>query len=105
MKPFVSKEELADLLTPLEPEPGTTAATECTKQQLIIEVGRVQVSQRKFDEIQQGTIILLDKKPDDLLDVYSNNQLIARGKAITIGNKIGIKLTEIAARRSSKSNT
>ena len=98
MKPLLSKEELAELLTPLKPEPGTIEATKCKKQVLIIEVGRLLISQRELEEIQQGTIILLDKKPDELLDVYLNNQLVARGTTTTVGNRVGITLTEIMAR-------
>jgi flagellar motor switch/type III secretory pathway protein FliN len=94
MKPLLSKEELSELLTPLEPEPGTAA--ESREQELIIEVGRTLVSSHELNEIHQGSIIVLDKKPGDLLDVYKDNQLVARGKAITIGNKTGIEVTEIS---------
>jgi flagellar motor switch protein FliN/FliY len=32
---------------------------------------------------------------DDPLDLYVNSRLIARGKAVKIGDKFGIKLTDV----------
>ena len=46
-------------------------------------------------EMGAGQIIELDKMADDPLDLYVNSRLIARGKAVMIGDKFGIKLTDV----------
>jgi len=95
MKPLLTREELADLLSPLEPECSTIQTDPADGQQIIIELGRRTISAQELREIRPGRIILLDKNPEALLEVYRNNQLLACGSLVRIGNKIGIKLTEI----------
>ena len=42
-----------------------------------------------------GQIIKLNKTTDEPLDLYVNSRLIARGKPVMIGDKFGIKLTDV----------
>jgi flagellar motor switch protein FliN/FliY len=42
-----------------------------------------------------GSIIEFDKNSEGLLDLMVNNQTIGRGEAVKIGEKFGLKLTEI----------
>jgi len=43
----------------------------------------------------EGHIIELDKTAGEPLDIYVNSRLIARGEAVKIGDKFGIKLTDV----------
>lgn len=44
-----------------------------------------------------GALITFPKPCDDMLDMYVNNQLFARGEAVKIGEKFGLKINEIGA--------
>jgi flagellar motor switch protein FliN/FliY len=42
-----------------------------------------------------GSVLELDKASGEPLDLYVNNRLIARGEAVVIGERYGIRLTEV----------
>ncbi len=63
--------------------------------QVSVEVGRCKILLKDLLEMGTGQVIELDKMADDPLDLYVNSRLIARGKAVKIGDKFGIKLTEV----------
>jgi flagellar motor switch protein FliN/FliY len=45
----------------------------------------------------EGYVVELDKLAGDPLDLYVNSRLIARGEAVKVGDKFGIKLTEVVS--------
>jgi len=63
--------------------------------QVSVEIGRSKILLRDLLNMGPGQIVELDKMADDPLDLYVNSRLIARGKPVKIGNKFGIKLTEV----------
>ena len=63
--------------------------------QVSVEVGRCKILLKDLLEMGTGQVIELDKMANDPLDLYVNSRLIARGKAVKIGDKFGIKLTEV----------
>lgn len=63
--------------------------------QVSVEVGRCKILLKDLLEMGSGQVIELDKMADDPLDLYVNSRLIARGKAVMIGDKFGIKLTDV----------
>jgi len=63
--------------------------------QVSVEVGRCKILLKDLLEMGTGQVIELDKMADDPLDLYVNSRLIARGKAVKIGDKFGIKLTDV----------
>lgn len=44
-----------------------------------------------------GSIITFDKSCEDLLDLHVNNALYARGEAVKIGEKFGLKINEVGS--------
>ncbi len=44
-----------------------------------------------------GAIITFDKSCEDLLDLHVNNSLYARGEAVKIGEKFGLKINEVGS--------
>ena len=60
-----------------------------------VEVGRCKILLKDLLAMGTGQVIELDKMADEPLDLYVNSRLIARGKAVKIGDKFGIKLTEV----------
>ncbi|MGI9536773.1 MAG: flagellar motor switch protein FliN [Desulfocapsaceae bacterium] len=63
--------------------------------QVSVEVGRCKILLKDLLEMGIGQVIELDKMADDPLDLYVNSRLIARGKAVMIGDKFGIELTDV----------
>ncbi len=60
----------------------------------------VHLAERKIElsqllGIAPGTLLTFDKSCEELLDLYVNNQLYARGETVKIGEKFGLKINEI----------
>ncbi len=102
MKPLLSKEEIADLLAPLEPAPGTSPAEKDIESlpnmplQVRVEVGRSRMLRQELLLIKEGSVVTLDKFTDEPLDLYVDNLLIARGKLVQVGSKVAVKVTEVS---------
>ena len=65
--------------------------------QVSVEVGRSKILLRDLLHMVAGQVIELDKMINDPLDLYVNSRLIARGKAVMVGDKFGIKLTDVVS--------
>ena len=44
-----------------------------------------------------GTVLELDRKVGEAIDIYVNNRLIARGEVVLVEDKLGVTMTEIIA--------
>ncbi|KPF79496.1 hypothetical protein IP88_01860 [alpha proteobacterium AAP81b] len=64
---------------------------------LSVEVGAVRLTLREVLGLEVGTVHVLDRRVDAPVDVLVNERLIARGEIVTIGDRFGVKLTEIVA--------
>lgn len=65
--------------------------------QISVEVGRCKIVLKDLLELDIGQVIELDKTADEPLDLYVNSRLIARGKVVKVGEKFGLKLTEVVS--------
>ena len=63
-----------------------------------VELGRKKMSISELIELTKGATIELEKAAGELLDVRVNDQQVARGEAVIINDKFGVRLTEIASR-------
>ncbi len=110
MKPLLSKEEIADLLAPLEPEAETkTRATEKARQpendvaeglhnqplQIRVEIGRSRLLLKELLQIRKGSTVQLDAFTGQPLDLYIDNHLIARCELVQLDGRLSIKVTEV----------
>ena len=43
----------------------------------------------------KGTIVELDRKVGEAIDIYVNNRLIARGEVVLVEDKLGVTMTEV----------
>lgn len=62
---------------------------------LSVEVGAVKMSLRDVLALRVGAVHALDRRVDQPVDVLINERLIARGEIVSIGDRFGVKLTEI----------
>ena len=60
-----------------------------------IELGRKMAKIGEVLRLGPGSILELSKANGEPLDVYVNNRLIARGEAVVVGERYGIRLTEV----------
>lgn len=63
-----------------------------------VELGRKKMSISELVELTKGATIELEKAAGELLDVRVNDRLVARGEAVIINDKFGVRLTEIVSR-------
>jgi len=62
---------------------------------LFAEFGVTEVPLKSILEYDTGTIIQLDRKSCDPINIYVDNVLIAKGEIVAVDNNFGVKITEI----------
>ncbi|MGL4722448.1 MAG: flagellar motor switch protein FliN [Desulfovibrionaceae bacterium] len=60
-----------------------------------VELGRTKLLINELLQLGQGSVIELNKLAGELLEIYVNGKLIARGEAVVVNEKFGIRLTDI----------
>lgn len=62
---------------------------------LSMELGRTRLSIGELLELNQGSVIELNRMVDEHLDVLVNGTLVAHGEVVVIDDKFGLRLTDI----------
>ncbi len=62
-----------------------------------MEVGGTQISIRNLLQLNQGSVVELDRLAGEPLDVLVNGTLIAHGEVVVVNEKFGIRLTDIVS--------
>jgi flagellar motor switch protein FliN/FliY len=62
---------------------------------LSMEVGRARIPIRNLLQLNQGSVVELDRAAGEPLDVYVNGTLIAHGEVVVVNEKFGIRLTDV----------
>jgi len=65
--------------------------------QVSVEVGRTRMLVKDFLQMKEGGVIELDKMADEPLDLYVNSRLIARGEAVVVNDKFGLRLIDVVS--------
>jgi len=65
--------------------------------QVSVEVGRSKILVHELLQLQEGSLIELDKLAGESLDLFVNSRLIARGEAVVVNDKFGLRLTEVVS--------
>lgn len=60
-----------------------------------MEVGRSQISIRNLLQLNQGSVIELNRLAGEPLDILVNGTLIAHGEVVVVNDKFGIRLTDV----------
>ncbi len=103
----LNPEETAELLEETTPPPPKPSMADTTARdlnflfdvplQVSVEVGRTKILLKDLLQMGEGYVVELNKLAGDPLDLYVNSRLIARGEAVKVGDKFGIKLTEVVS--------
>ena len=62
---------------------------------LSLEVGKSKISIRELLQLNQGSVVELDRLAGEPLDVLVNGTLIAHGEVVVTNDKYGIRLTDV----------
>ncbi len=62
---------------------------------IAMEIGRTRINIRNLLQLNQGSVVELDRLAGEPLDVLVNNTLIAHGEVVVVNEKYGIRLTDV----------
>ena len=58
-------------------------------------LGRAHLSVAQLLQLSQGSVLELDRKVGEAIDIYVNNRLAARGEVVVVEDRLGVTMTEI----------
>jgi len=58
-------------------------------------LGRAHMDVGELLNLGPGTVLELDRKVGEAIDIYVNNRLVARGEVVLVEDKLGVTMTEI----------
>ena len=62
---------------------------------LSMEIGRTNISIRNLLQLNQGSVVELDRLAGEPMDVLVNGTLVAHGEVVVVNEKFGIRLTDV----------
>jgi len=60
-----------------------------------MEIGRTRINIRNLLQLNQGSVVELDRLAGEPMDVLVNGTLVAQGEVVVVNEKFGIRLTDI----------
>ena len=64
---------------------------------LSVEVGSTALKLSELMDLNEGSIVELDRQSHELLDIMANGTLIAKGEVVTVNGRFGIRVVEVVA--------
>jgi flagellar motor switch protein FliN len=58
-------------------------------------LGRANMEVASLLRLGRGSVIELDRKVGEAIDIYVNNRLVARGEVVVVDERLGVTMTEI----------
>jgi flagellar motor switch protein FliN/FliY len=58
-------------------------------------LGRASLEVAELLRLNRGSVIELDRKVGEAIDIYVNNRLVARGEVVVVDERLGVTMTEI----------
>ena len=107
--PRNSKTQLEELEEPMNAKSEAVAADEAEAQDvnlevildvpvtLSMEVGRTRIPIRNLLQLNQGSVVELDRAAGEPLDVFVNGTLVAHGEVVVVNEKFGIRITDVVS--------
>jgi flagellar motor switch protein FliN len=66
------------------------------------ELGRCTMRVSDVLKIAKGSVVELDRLAGGPIDVLVNNRLVARGEVVAVGDRFGVRVTEVVARKTAR---
>jgi flagellar motor switch protein FliN/FliY len=58
-------------------------------------LGKTHMEVSNLLKLGRGTIVELDRKVGEAIDIYVNDRLVARGEVVVVDDRLGVTMTEI----------
>jgi flagellar motor switch protein FliN/FliY len=58
-------------------------------------LGRAKMDVGDLLKLGPGTVLELDRRVGEAIDIYVNNRLVARGEVVLVEDKLGVTMTEV----------
>lgn len=62
-----------------------------------VEVGSASLTLSELLSLNEGSVVELDRQANDLLDIFANGTLVAKGEVVAVEGRYGIRVMEIVA--------
>jgi flagellar motor switch protein FliN/FliY len=62
-----------------------------------VELGRTRMTIQDLLQLGPGSVVELDKVAGEALDILVNGRLVARGEAVVVNDKFGVRITDIVS--------
>lgn len=62
-----------------------------------VEVGSTSMTLAELLSLSEGSVVELDRAANELLDIYANGTLIAKGEIVSVDGRYGIQIAEVVA--------
>jgi flagellar motor switch protein FliN/FliY len=93
---FAPGDPLADMSMDMEDKTATDLAPVFDVPVSISAVlGRATMSVAQLLQLSSGSVLELDRKVGEAIDIYVNNRLVARGEVVIVDERLGVTMTEI----------
>jgi flagellar motor switch protein FliN/FliY len=97
--PLALEELEAGALALLDSEEGRTAADLAPVFDVPVNIsavlGKAHMSVAQLLKLGPGSVLELDRKVGEAIDIYVNNRLVARGEVVVVEERLGVTMTEI----------
>lgn len=92
--PVAEFDDLDDSAPPLEGEANLDVILDIPVT-ISMEIGRTKISIRNLLQLNQGSVVELDRLAGEPMDVLVNGTLVAHGEVVVVNEKFGIRLTDV----------
>lgn len=58
-------------------------------------LGKAHIDVNSLLRLTSGSVLELDRKVGEAIDIYVNNRLVARGEVVVVEDRLGVTMTEI----------
>lgn len=65
--------------------------------QITVELGRARMTIENLLRLAQGSVVELNRMAGEPLDIYVNNKLMARGEAVVVKEKLGVRIIDVVS--------
>lgn len=80
---------------PNQKEPANLSVLLDIPLQVTVELGRARMTIDSLLRLSQGSVVELNRVAGEPLDIYVNDKLMARGEAVVVKEKFGVRITDV----------
>lgn len=60
-----------------------------------VEIGRTRLTLGELSKLGPGSVVELDRELHEPADILANGKIVARGEIVTVGNRYGVRITQL----------